>query len=541
MELVHQTRKASKITPEDVINSMPENVITNILDRLPIQEAVRTGVLSRKWKYMWNMVTQLVFDNAFFKLGLAARKSYDYGKIISRLLLCLNGPITKFVLHIAYDIILDYEDICLWVLFLSRKGIKEFTVTNYRGTLLIKLPAHLFSCLELKHLKLHGCRFHIPQSFSGFPNLLSLDLSYIVFESGSCMDFISKGQPPLLEILGISFLVQTSKIKSVEIAKLKNLKMLHLPLCKIDNVAITRSPNMQSLTITGTNNPPPVFSSLEIYCSTMEQMQLRNVVFTSCRKRDTAYQRQVFTRKRVQPIPNTAYPPSAIRRTSFGFHPFQLSYPPRKLTMEEMLYKFIDEGRREHEEMGAFIREFKTTNKLLLKERNNSLSELEFEVYGLSKAIDKPNEVLIETRPQEAEEQTIQPQTPLIPFPHRLKKEKEEAQQRKFLENLKQLHINIPFTEALSQMPKYAKNLKGLLSNKAWLEEACTVTMNEICSMVLLNKLPSKEKDPGGFTIPCDIGHLHINNALADLGASISLMPYAMYEKLGLGNPNLRE
>ncbi|GJZ85474.1 reverse transcriptase domain-containing protein [Tanacetum coccineum] len=48
---------------------------------------------------------------------------------------------------------------------------------------------------------------------------------------------------------------------------------------------------------------------------------------------------------------------------------------------------FIDEGRREHEEMGAFIREFKTTNELLLKERNNSLSELKFEVYGLSKAI----------------------------------------------------------------------------------------------------------------------------------------------------------
>ncbi|GJS87223.1 reverse transcriptase domain-containing protein [Tanacetum coccineum] len=86
-------------------------------------------------------------------------------------------------------------------------------------------------------------------------------------------------------------------------------------------------------------------------------------------------------------------------------------------------------------------------------------------------------------------------------------------------------------------MPKYAKFLKGLLSNKTRLEEACTVTINERCSTVLLNKLPSKEKDSGSFTIPCDIGHLHINNALADLGASISLMPYMMYEKLGLGEP----
>ncbi|GJZ26797.1 hypothetical protein Tco_0571050, partial [Tanacetum coccineum] len=78
---------------------------------------------------------------------------------------------------------------------------------------------------------------------------------------------------------------------------------------------------------------------------------------------------------------------SFMSRTSFGFHPFQFSYPIRRLTMEEILYKFIDEERREHKEMGAFIREFKTTNKLLLKERNNSLRELKFEVYWLSKAI----------------------------------------------------------------------------------------------------------------------------------------------------------
>ncbi|GJR66256.1 retrovirus-related pol polyprotein from transposon TNT 1-94 [Tanacetum coccineum] len=44
-------------------------------------------------------------------------------------------------------------------------------------------------------------------------------------------------------------------------------------------------------------------------------------------------------------------------------------------------------------------------------------------------------------------------------------------------------------------------------------------------------------KRPGSFTILCDIGHLHINNALSDLGASISLMPYTMYEKLGLREP----
>nr|GEY65350.1 hypothetical protein [Tanacetum cinerariifolium] len=66
--------------------------------------------------------------------------------------------------------------------------------------------------------------------------------------------------------------------------------------------------------------------------------------------------------------------------------------------MEEMVNKFIEEGKWEHEEMEAFIREFRTTNKLLLKERNNSLSELEFKVYELSRAINKAQMVGYEAK-----------------------------------------------------------------------------------------------------------------------------------------------
>ncbi|GKB35321.1 reverse transcriptase domain-containing protein [Tanacetum coccineum] len=187
--------------------------------------------------------------------------------------------------------------------------------------------------------------------------------------------------------------------------------------------------------------------------------------------------------------------------------------------------------------MRAFIKEFRTTNKLLFKERNNSLSELRFEVHRLSKVIDNALISNSEVKGVTTRGGKTTTQDTVDSFPSGLRKGKEEAQQRKFLENLKQLHINLPFIEALSQMPKYAKFLKGLLTNKAMLEEACIVTMNKRCLAVLLNKLPLKEQDPGSFTIPCDIGHLHINNALADLGASISLMPYTMYEKLGLGEP----
>ncbi|GJU62816.1 reverse transcriptase domain-containing protein [Tanacetum coccineum] len=64
---------------------------------------------------------------------------------------------------------------------------------------------------------------------------------------------------------------------------------------------------------------------------------------------------------------------AAKSRTASGLRPYHFTYPERRLTMEEMLYKFIDEGKQEHEDMRAFINEFRTTNELLFKERNKSL------------------------------------------------------------------------------------------------------------------------------------------------------------------------
>ncbi|KAK5793261.1 hypothetical protein PVK06_034402 [Gossypium arboreum] len=90
---------------------------------------------------------------------------------------------------------------------------------------------------------------------------------------------------------------------------------------------------------------------------------------------------------------------------------------------------------------------------------------------------------------------------------------------------------------ALSQMPNTMKFLKELLANKRKLDEASHVELNAVCSAILQNKLPNKLKDPGSFTIPCLIGSLDVNHALADLGASINVMPYKMFKQLGLGKP----
>ncbi|XP_070031669.1 uncharacterized protein [Nicotiana tomentosiformis] len=67
-----------------------------------------------------------------------------------------------------------------------------------------------------------------------------------------------------------------------------------------------------------------------------------------------------------------------------------------------------------------------------------------------------------------------------------MKREKLDKQFSKFLDILKQLYIDIPFTEALTQMPSYAKFLKVILSGKRKLEEVSTVKLTEKCASINL-------------------------------------------------------
>ncbi|XP_048227261.1 uncharacterized protein LOC125369288 [Ricinus communis] len=70
-----------------------------------------------------------------------------------------------------------------------------------------------------------------------------------------------------------------------------------------------------------------------------------------------------------------------------------------------------------------------------------------------------------------------------------------------------------------------------ILSDKRKLEDLGLVILNEECSAILQNKLSLKRRDRGSFIIPCIIGDLSISGALADLGASINLMPTTLFDK----------
>ncbi|XP_040934528.1 uncharacterized protein [Gossypium hirsutum] len=115
-------------------------------------------------------------------------------------------------------------------------------------------------------------------------------------------------------------------------------------------------------------------------------------------------------------------------------------------------------------------------------------------------------------------------------------KKKQEVEFKKFLDVLKQLHINIPLVQALEKMSNYVKFIKDILSKKKQLSKYETNALTNECSVLLQNKLPLKLKDPGSFTIPCNISKSYYGKALCDLGESINLMSKSIFKLFGIAN-----
>nr|GFC73311.1 reverse transcriptase domain-containing protein [Tanacetum cinerariifolium] len=123
-----------------------------------------------------------------------------------------------------------------------------------------------------------------------------------------------------------------------------------------------------------------------------------------------------------------------------------------------------------------------------------------------------------------------------IPCPSRRNDERNceraKDQIQKFYQIFKDMSFEISIADALMLMPKFASTLKALIKNKEKLSEMAWTPLNEHCTVVLLKKLLEKLGDPCKFLIPCDFPGMAECLALADLGASINLMPYSVWKRL---------
>nr|GEX76943.1 reverse transcriptase domain-containing protein [Tanacetum cinerariifolium] len=127
---------------------------------------------------------------------------------------------------------------------------------------------------------------------------------------------------------------------------------------------------------------------------------------------------------------------------------------------------------------------------------------------------------------------------PSIPYPSRMQdqklRDKANNQREKCFQIFKDLNFNISFADALILMLKFSPSIKSLLTNKDKLCELARTSLNKHCLAVLLKKFPKKLGDPGKFLFPCDFTRKAKCLALADLGASINLMPLSVWTKFSL-------
>ncbi|GKA42948.1 hypothetical protein Tco_0735608 [Tanacetum coccineum] len=95
-------------------------------------------------------------------------------------------------------------------------------------------------------------------------------------------------------------------------------------------------------------------------------------------------------------------------------------------------------------------------------------------------------------------------------------------------------YVKIVMVE-LIDMKEASTNLKRSLMEKLRMRYQIEASINVHDSAILEDSLPLKEKDLGSFTIPCYINNICFEKALADLGASVSVMPYSTIINLDLG------
>ncbi|XP_017245484.2 F-box/FBD/LRR-repeat protein At1g13570 [Daucus carota subsp. sativus] len=178
---------------QDRISELPLKIKQIILCLLPIQDAVRTSVLSRKWRLCWTTMPNVTFDDQFsiwYKL-----EEYCYDRrvvtirlvtVVNKVLLMHSGSILKFTLMLPRSQLCDgqiiYEFIDQWIPLLSRKGIKQLIVEEdyeFQETM-----AHDFSSLDLTHLRLTNVLFPYKPALGGFANLVNLELVHVTSNFG---------------------------------------------------------------------------------------------------------------------------------------------------------------------------------------------------------------------------------------------------------------------------------------------------------------------------------------------------------------------
>ncbi|CAA7044078.1 unnamed protein product [Microthlaspi erraticum] len=102
-----------------------------------------------------------------------------------------------------------------------------------------------------------------------------------------------------------------------------------------------------------------------------------------------------------------------------------------------------------------------------------------------------------------------------------------------FRRDLSEIGVELPTMESMSEAFEQLKLIQDVLAHKEKVSELMEMSTHQINLLTSPTFLP-KVKDQGKFTLPCTFGHIELDNALVDSGASINLISLTMAEKIGI-------
>lgn len=235
----------------DRISNLPLEVLGSILVQLPLKEAVRTSVLSSKWRHKWTSLPHFVLDDKIFPSSMSLDKfeRWDHiSRIIRQVQRNTTGPIETFKL--AAYCRPDHYLLAEWVAFLSGKGLKEFVLKEFDSPKWFKFPFDLLSSSLLRRLELFGCMIKLPPAgaFEGLSSLTSLQLNNVFVDTDTLECLILKC--PVLESLtlfdfekAIFLKIKNTRLKYLKISSaFRDICLLNNPLLATVDICLRIPP-----------------------------------------------------------------------------------------------------------------------------------------------------------------------------------------------------------------------------------------------------------------------------------------------------------